>query len=87
MKNLISVSDINNNLKNSKSNSEYYDNNNSDGHGDNNYKNYANHKENIDKNNTHMRLWTAVVTSEFFHKILNCVKATRKVRADKQIYK
>ena len=46
------------------------------------YKNNANHKEKIDKNNTHMRLWTAVVTSESFHKILNCVKAARKVRDD-----
>ena len=85
MKNLISVGDINNNLKNNNNNDN--DNNNSDGHGDNQYKNNANHKEKIDKNNTHMRLWTAVVTSESFHKILNCVKATRKVRADKQIYK
>ena len=75
LENLVSINEAHSNLKIRKLNSRYKDNSNG------NDSNIGNGKENgnIDDNTICMRLWTAVVTSESFHKILGSLKTARKV--------
>ena len=76
LENLVSISDAHSNLRIRKLNSRYKDNCNSNNSNIGN----GNGNGNIDDNNICMRLWTAVVTSESFHKILGSLKAARKVK-------